>query len=340
MADGCRRRLAALRIGDRVYGTVPGTPRRYTATEVATHRATVGPAFRVVLADGTELAAGADQRFLTYRGWKHVTGAEQGPQRRPHLTVGARLLGTGQFGAPPEESISYRQGYLCGLIRGDGHVGSYSCVRAGKAPWVKHGFRLALTDTDALDRAREYLVDAGVVVKEFVFQRAVQGRRALMALGNQSRAGVDRIRELIRWPRDPSDGWCKGFLAGIFDAEGSCGPREALRIANTDPPILEFIEASLSRFGFDAVREHTARPNGMAYIRIRGGLREKLRFFHMTDPAITRKRNIQGLALQSDTDLRVTSIEALGTRLTLYDTTTNSGDLIADGVVIAATQGP
>jgi hypothetical protein len=336
MADGCLGRLADLRIGDRVYGTARGSRRRYTETEVTTHRATVGPAFRVRVEDGTELVGGADQRFLTYRGWKHVTGAQQGWQRRPHLTVGARLLGTGQFGASPKESVSYRRGYLCGLIRGDGHVGSYSCVRAGKAPWVKHGFRLALTDTDALERAREYLVHAGVMVTEFVFQRAGRGRRALMALGNQSRAGVDRIREVIRWPPDPSDAWCRGFLAGIFDAEGSCGPREALRIGNTDPAILKFIEACLSRFGFEAVREQTGRPNGMTYIRVRGGLREKLRFFHTTDPAITRKRNIEGLVLQSDTDLRVTSIEALGTALTLYSATTGSGDLIADGLVAAA----
>ena len=37
---------------------------------------------------------------------------------------------------------------------------------------------------------------------------------------------------LIEWPRDPSADWYRGFLAGIFDAEGSCSG--ALRIANAD----------------------------------------------------------------------------------------------------------
>ncbi len=37
--------------------------------------------------DGTELVASVDHRFLTRRGWKHVIGAEQGPDQRPHLTL-------------------------------------------------------------------------------------------------------------------------------------------------------------------------------------------------------------------------------------------------------------
>ena len=35
----------------------------------------VKPAYRVTLEDGTELVASGDHRFLTDRGWKHVTGA-------------------------------------------------------------------------------------------------------------------------------------------------------------------------------------------------------------------------------------------------------------------------
>lgn len=337
MADGRRRRLADLRLGDRIYGTSwRSERRRYALTDVIAHRTTVQEAYRVKLADGTEMIAGADQCFLTYRGWKHVAGSEQGPRRRPHLTVGAHVLGTGHFAASPPTSESYRHGYLCGLIRGDGHVGSYSCTPPGKAPWIKHNFRLALMDDEALERARGYLVGAGVVVKEFVFQKARPGRRALNALGNQSRAGVDRVRELISWPLNPTDAWRKGYLAGIFDAEGSCAAGEAFRIGNTDAAILKYVEACLQHFGFDTVRESTDRPNGMTYIRLRGGLREKLRFFHMTDPAIRRKRDVDGLALQADADLRVVSIESLGRTLRLYETSTATGDLIGDGVVSGA----
>ncbi len=58
-----------------------------------------------------------------------------------------------------------------------------------------------------------------------------------------------------------------------------------------------------------------------------------MRFFHTTDPAITRKRSIEGMAIKSDANLRVASIEPLGLELPMYDITTGTGDFIANGVV-------
>src|SRR4051794_8638185 len=102
LADGRTKPLAELQVGDAIYGTRrEGSYRRYTATEVRAHWSTVKPAYRVTLEDGTELVTSADHRFLTRRGWKHVTGAEQGAGRRPHLTLNDSMLGTGAFAAPP-----------------------------------------------------------------------------------------------------------------------------------------------------------------------------------------------------------------------------------------------
>jgi hypothetical protein len=66
-----------------------------------------------------------DHRFLTNRGWKHVADREQGDRQRAHLTVQNHLLGTGHFAAGPDETLDYRTGYLCGVIRGDALIGSY-----------------------------------------------------------------------------------------------------------------------------------------------------------------------------------------------------------------------
>src|SRR4051794_23103237 len=87
MADGRTKPIRDIRVGDAVYGTeVRGSYRRYTGTEVLAHWRTVKPAYRIRLEDGTELIASGDHRFLTDRGWKYVTGSEQGLGRRPHLT--------------------------------------------------------------------------------------------------------------------------------------------------------------------------------------------------------------------------------------------------------------
>ncbi len=333
MSDGRSRRIADLEVGDRIYGTERrGSYRRFVATDVLDKWSSIKPAYVVTLEDGNEIIASADHRFLTRRGWKHVVGAQHGPMQRPHLTIGGRLLGPGGCVASPVVDDDYRRGYLCGMIRGDGHLGSYSYERPGRRRGNVYRFRLALADTEALDRSHEYLSMFGVTVSAFDFAVASGAHRAMGAIRTQSRAHVERIEQLIRWPILPGISWMKGFLAGIFDAEGSCLDH-ILRISNTDPEILGWIKAGLGRFRFDFATEATKHANGLVTIRIRGGLAERMRFFLGVDPAITRKRVIDGHALKTATELAVTSIRPLGMTMRLYDLTTGTGDFIANGVV-------
>jgi DNA repair photolyase len=336
MADGRTKPLAEVSIGDAIYGTkFDGKYRRYVTTQVLDHWSTVKPAYRVTLEDGTELVTSGDHRFLSDRGWKHVIGSEQGWGRRPHLTVNNKLLGTGKFAASPEGGPEYRRGYLCGMIRGDGHLGSYSYLRPGRTNGDVHRFRLALADIEALQRARAYLADLDVATTEFVFQAAVGARKQVSAIRASSGRSVAAIRDFISWPHAPSTEWCKGFLAGIFDAEGNCHSHGALRISNTDQAIIDQITSCLRRFGFSFVIETQGqgRARPVTVVRLLGGLREHLRFFHTVDPAITRKRSIEGTAIKSNAPLRVVSIEPLGVDLPLYDMTTGTGDYIANGTI-------
>jgi DNA repair photolyase len=103
MADGRTKPIAEITPGDRVSGTRRlGPYRRYVATEVVDHWSTTKPAWRVELEDGTELIASGDHRFLTERGWRHVTDAEPGHASRPHLTSASKLMGTGQPAPRPD----------------------------------------------------------------------------------------------------------------------------------------------------------------------------------------------------------------------------------------------
>jgi DNA repair photolyase len=259
MADGRTKPLAEVRIGDEIYGTVrDGFYRRYAITTVSAHWSTVKPGYRVILEDGTQLIGSGDHRFLTERGWKHVTGTEHsGPLQRPHLTVSDKLMGTGGFAEPPKDTAAYQRGYRVGIGCG----------------------------------------------------------------------------EFIGWPENnPTPEWRKGFLAGIFDAEGSHS-QGILRISNTNPEIINWTISSLQSLSFDVAIERSNRPNGLTCLRLRGGLREVLRFLHTVDPAITRKRSIEGTAIKSDAGLGVAAIEPLGLNLPMYDITTGTGDFIANGVV-------
>ena len=336
MADGRTRPMAQLRVGDAIYGTVRrGSYRRYVTTTVLAHWQTVKPAYRVTLEDGTSLITSEDHRFLTGRGWKHVTGTEYGSGRRPHLTTNSELLGVGAFAEQPKECADYRRGYLCGMIRGDGHVGvrSYLSRQGGGPDVYRFRFRLALTDAEALDRTSTYLGQAGIATTHFTFSAPTATRQRMLAIGTQARHNVCAIQWLIEWPAAPSLDWRKGFLAGIFDAEGSCS-RGILRISNTDPSIIGWTRSCLASLGFDAAVEQPITPGkGITVLRLRGGLKERLRFFHSTDPAITRKRSIDDVAIKSDARLSVVSIAPLGLDLPMFDITTGTGDFIANGVV-------
>jgi DNA repair photolyase len=334
MADGRTRPLAEVQVGDAIYGTVrQGNQRRYAITRVLDHWSTVKPAYRVTLEDGTDLVTSGDHRFLTSHGWKYVSGSQQGRHHQLCLRPGDKLLGTGRFAAPPVAGSEYRRGYLCGMIRGDGHLGSYSYERPGRANGDVHRFRLALTDLEALRRTRRYLALVDVPTDEFLFQEAVGVRKRLNAIRNSSYRGVTAIQEIIAWPHAPSAEWSKGFLAGIFDAEGSCRNNGGLRIANTDQVIIEQVTSGLRRFGFSF--STNIRPQGnkpLTSVWLQGGLREHLRYFQMVDPAITRKRTIAGVTIRPHAAPRVSDIEPLDVELPLFDITTGTGDFVSNGV--------
>lgn len=334
MGNGTLRNLADLRPGDEIYGTVrEGWYRKYVRTLVLAHWEVQKEAFRVTLEDGTELVASGDHRFLTWRGWKFVTNTRRGARDRPHLTENDKLLGIGALRGGMAESPDYRRGYLCGMIRGDGLLRDYEYRRATGGISRTRSFRLALVDDAGLSRTAAYLAEAGVETRQFVFQRPTPSRREMRAIGAFSRERVERIAELVAWPGSSSMEWCRGFLAGIFDAEGSYSSA-ALRIANSDSAILHETTRALVRWGFAFAVEHSARLTArpLTYTRVTGGLRDHLRFFHTTEPAILRKRNIAGQAVMNRAPLRVVSVEHLGRR-TLFDITTGTGDFIANGVV-------
>jgi DNA repair photolyase len=315
MADGRTRRLSDLRAGDEIYGTErEGSYRRYVRTRVEAHWRTAKPAFRVVLEDGTEVVASGDHRFLTNRGWKHVRRAGPGEATRPYLTETVSLLGPGAFATGPVDTEGYRRGYLCGAIRGD----AQETEARGRAATYLRAFG---TEGDAAAGAA-----AGPVV-------TAVGRRRRAPRSVRGLARSERVDALIAWPFEPGDDWRRGFLAGIFDADGSCGS-EALRIDNADPTILSWTERCLTSFGFSC---EVVGPDaiGVRAVRVHGGVRAQLRLCHMTGPAVTAKWGLEGRAVKTNAPLGVVAIEPLhgGAPTELYDITTGTGDFVANGVV-------
>jgi DNA repair photolyase len=94
--DGALRPIGALEPGDAVVGTrVVDGVRRYVPTTVVDRWQTRKTAYRVTLADGTQIVASGDHRLLAADGWRYVA-----PRADAHsgLHAGAQLLGPGRSG--------------------------------------------------------------------------------------------------------------------------------------------------------------------------------------------------------------------------------------------------
>ncbi|GAA4526961.1 intein-containing Rv2578c family radical SAM protein [Amycolatopsis samaneae] len=278
LANGRTRALAELRVGDRIYGTRGhGSARGLVPTTVLAHWSTLREAYRVTLDDGTRIVAGEDHRFLSARGWRFVAGSRLGAAQRPHLAEGTELVGVGAFAATPDDTLGYRAGYLCGMLRSGGFA----------------------VEPEATARAVGYLPDFGSSVG------------------------------FLRVPGTPDAHWRRGFLAGLFDLAGGYR-RGALWITHEDQEVLGALRAALdaSGFGYDVAE----RKPGRCRVRLRGGTGEVIRFLHTCDPAVGRRRSLDGAVLGTSRR-RVVSAEPLGLRLPLFDITTGTGDFVADGMV-------
>ena len=280
MADGRTKPLAQVRVGDGIYGTARrGRDREYVRTTVLAHWSTVKPAYRVVLADGTQLVCSGDHRFLTERGWKYVTGTRFGVlRRRPHLSAGHALMGTGGFAEPPKQTAAYRRGYLCGLIRADGSIGHYSYPPRNRAADRSYLFRLELAEPGGQAgraRAADYLARAGIGCTDFILTEPFTEEPGRMEPGSwppRTRRRVTAIRTgapdqartlewLLSWPDQPGPDWRKGFLAGCFDARGAYHDG-ILRIGPADQEVTGWLVSSLRSLGLEAAVERTRPPGG------------------------------------------------------------------------------
>jgi len=215
MADGSTRPLAELRPGDAVMGTMGAGPhRRYTTTTVLDHWSTSKPAFRVTLTDGTRLVASGDHRFLTDRGWRHVSPAEHG---LPALAVGDKMFGVGHFAEPPKESPDYQAGYLCGLVRGDAAGGGMA--HEGDA-WIRGD---AYLDEVPLHEALRWPeLPSGSWYRGFLagaFGAAGQADRLAVVFTSRDRGFLRRITDALTHLGLPSRSPVGQQLGGVHSVE-------------------------------------------------------------------------------------------------------------------------
>ena len=100
----------------------------------------------------------------------------------------------------------------------------------------------------------------------------------------RSLAKLAVIRGIVTADRE-SRGYRRGFLAGFFDAEGVHG--DSLRLSQKGVAVLERVRRYATSLGIDFVLGWS--PGRGSTLRLVGRLADRMRFFSLCRPAITRR---------------------------------------------------
>ena len=166
------------------------------------------------------MVSSGDHRFWTPRQVEARHGQPAGRFRRPHLTLNNKLMGGGDFAGWPEHNPDYRRGYICGMIRGDGHLGGRTSTPRRPDPGASPLPARPRRPRGPAPHSR--LPRASGSDQEFSFRcRSGPPPGRSRRSGRQSRDSVEGHTGAIQWPRSAERGLAQGFLAGIFDAEGA-----------------------------------------------------------------------------------------------------------------------
>lgn len=303
--------IERIRIGDRLvgFGRAKGEARtRFrsaTVTGVAERQARV---FRITTDKGVVKATGDHRWLMQPHRWR----------RTDRIRAGQRIRWVSTPIDPPEsESPDYMLGYVVGAGLGDGTLGHYTYDYC-----TVHSFRLAVMDAEIADRFSEYLTALGIAHTRRPSKSTGSAVHGVFVTGKHKTALIEEA--LSAWK--DTEQFHRGFLAGIFDAEGSYDG-QSIRIHNTNNMLIDRTVTAIATIGVDFTVEKP-RKNGVKTVAITNTA-EVIRFLAATDPACRRKttrvfdRMMYGAAT-------VLSVEPEDTA-TVYSVETTTGNYISEG---------
>ena len=287
MADFSWCALGELMPGDRIVSFDEESNGLQRCTRIGTVLATKRSIANVakVVTDQGELVSTQDHLWLVARGnnshWRSTAKLKPGNLIRQIIPY-----------IPQIETDEYVRGYIAGITDGDGTM-RYDPFK-GNDKWVQY-WRVALTDREPLERLKTYLKRLGIVANIRIHSsnggrlrgKWITPRKYMSKIEVRNMGGLAVIAGEMQW--DDSIEFARGYLAGIFDAEGGCYTDGNLCVAcGKETSVINRVEKAIILAGFEQ-RPKVTRDNGMAYIYLKGNRREKMRFMAITRPAIRRK---------------------------------------------------
>lgn len=296
MGDGRYLPIGDVKEGDEVIGWDSSTGKRFLRrTKVVAVGRRMAEVVQLRMESGEVIRCTRDHHWLY-----SLTTTLQKPYRPTSRWVdreGGRwvrgidhLLRVGFTPADPRglDTDAYKMGYIRGLLEGDGHVRitenlyephtewgkARRAARGKKGPPKVYQASVFSVELPHLERALHFSDEMGMESTGIKPRKDPDG----WTLGWYNKKDYRRIMTTGRDSRGNS--FRRGWLAGIYDAEGS-GSRVA-QYERVNPTTYGQIARWLEHFGFRVTR-------GDEYVQILGGKWELLRFYDLVRPALTRK---------------------------------------------------
>lgn len=324
MADYSWKRIDEIVVGDKVIGFDEHAPgkrknRKFRIAEVTETMSRLAD-YRTLHVGGRELGITDEHPVLSGSQWK-AAGS---------LGFGSKVAVAGLPQAALEETPLYKAGYLYGAFKGDGTIGHY----ISKDSKRQSKFRIAVNDPEILDRCAAYAEEFALSLNRVTVNvgNGTGNRYVMQALMNNTFIGVSAIGDFLdslNGNRDPE--FLRGFLAGIFDTEGSYS--DIICISQRPGPVWDTLKAALDWFGFRIGPVQKGGANGdVLSARISGGTNEAIRFFGLVRPAVSRKlANIERKSLMGQQPVEAIDGYKHGR---VYNIETTTHTYIANGVCV------
>ncbi len=248
MSDMSWLPIEDVRVGDQVVAFTEqptvGQNRNYELAKVLAVWETEQPAIEITIG-GRTIVASDDHRFLAPNRpyWRHSAD----------LGLESKLV---DIGLPPFrpalDSLSYLAGYAAGAILGDGTFRWHPGWRSDKLGFPQAYCRVAVLadDIPILERLQTAYSAHGISHPTTrPFNQASAGR-PMVALEVRSLASLAAIANVLLPERDEL-AWKAGWLAGLFDTDGSYSGKNLRWSQSKDPLTLERVAAYGADLGFD-----------------------------------------------------------------------------------------
>lgn len=321
-----------LQVGNDVLGfdefiSNKGSHKKIYPTRITKTYSRKSPCLKITLDNGKSIDITENHPILDWRGlWKTANVFKVGD------TV--KTFPVFNYVKTDPTSLNYKIGYVVAMMLGDGSYNHY----LDKNGYDVYKIRLAVKDDEIIERMSAYLKELQVNFYLKPFKISTKYNLYKDAIFANTKTVYDQIINLIEnnFGKNQDVNYLSGFLAGIYDAEGSIS-RGIIRICNSNDKVIQEIERACHVFDIP-YRIEPIKNCHVINVRIlnsNGFSRElnSLRFIKTIHPAIKRKESAALWDKSFLTHSKILAIENAGEK-EVYNIETNSHTYIANNVAV------